>query len=268
MKPLAVMSDLVAMSQRLALPDREWIILGEGNTSARSGGNRFLVKASGVGLGEIDETGFVEVHLDRALSILELDDPGDAEIRDALAAARVDPGADRMPSVETVIHALCISLGGAAFVGHTHPVGVNGVLCSQAAREAFSGRLFPDEIVVCGRRPIFVPYTDPGVPLGRQIRHELKRWIREEEDRPRVILLENHGMFALGRDANEVWSITAMMDKTARILAAAYALGGPRYLTPEAAERIRTRPDEHYRQRVLGLRDAESRPGDRIEDES
>lgn len=255
MQSSSVLTDLVGMSRQLALPQREWVILGEGNTSALSADDRFLVKASGVALNGIDETGFVDVRLDRALALLDLEDPGDDEVRDALAGARVDPGAARMPSVETVIHALCLSLGGATFVGHTHPVAVNGILCSQASRTAFAGRLFPDEIVVCGRRPIFVPYTDPGLPLGRRIRVELNRWIREETDRPRVILLENHGMFALGRSAGEVLSITSMMDKTSRILAATYPMGGPRALAPEAAERIRTRPDEHYRQRLLGLKD-------------
>jgi rhamnose utilization protein RhaD (predicted bifunctional aldolase and dehydrogenase) len=255
MAPAEIRADLVDASREVALPEHEWVILGEGNTSARLGDNRMLVKASGVSLCGIDADGFVEVRIDAALAILDLPNPDDAAIRDALRAARVDDTSDRMPSVETVMHALCVSLGDASFVAHTHPVSVNSILCSQASREAFSGRLFPDEIVVCGRRPIFVPYIDPGVPLGRTIRTELKRYIQEEEDRPRVILLENHGMLALGRDAREVVSVTSMMDKTAKILAATYALGGPRRMTPEAAERIRTRPDEHYRQKLLGLRE-------------
>ncbi len=251
-------ADLIRMSHRLADPKREWVILGEGNTSARSGLDRFFVKASGVPLGELDRQGLVEVHLDSVLAILDIDDPDDERIREALAQARVDPDGARMPSVETVIHALCLTIGGADFVGHTHPVSVNGLLCSKVSRQAFSGRLFPDEIVVCGKAPIFVPYTDPGVPLARRIRDELDRWARTEHDRPRVILLENHGMFALGRSADEVESITAMMTKTARILTAAYSVGGPRYMSPEAVERIRTRPDERYRQIQLGLQETDA----------
>ena len=68
---------------------------------------------------------------------------------------------------------------------------------------------------------------------------------------PKLILLRNHGMVALGQTADEVLRITAMAVKTARIIIGAYAVGGPRFLTPEDVARIDTRPDEHYRQRVL-----------------
>jgi hypothetical protein len=43
-----------------------------------------------------------------------------------------------------------------------------------------------------------------------------------------------------------------MAVKAARILVGAYAVGGPRFMTPQAVDRIHTRPDEHYRQRVIG----------------
>ena len=45
-----------------------------------------------------------------------------------------------------------------------------------------------------------------------------------------------------------------MADKAARILLAALASGTPTYLSPENVERIHTRPDEHYRQKALGIR--------------
>jgi hypothetical protein len=48
-----------------------------------------------------------------------------------------------------------------------------------------------------------------------------------------------------------VANITAMAVKAARILAGTYAMGGPRFMTPQAVARIHTRPDEHYRQKVI-----------------
>jgi hypothetical protein len=45
--------------------------------------------------------------------------------------------------------------------------------------------------------------------------------------------------------------MVTMAVKTARIIIGAYAVGGPRFLTSEDVARIDTRPDEHYRQRVL-----------------
>jgi hypothetical protein len=42
-----------------------------------------------------------------------------------------------------------------------------------------------------------------------------------------------------------------MYVKTARTLIGIYALGKPRFLTPENVARIHTRPDEKYRQNKL-----------------
>ena len=53
---------------------------------------------------------------------------------------------------------------------------------------------------------------------------------------------------------HDIPNTTAMAVKAARILVGAYALGGPRFMTPQAVARIHTRPDEHYRQRALGQR--------------
>ena len=46
-----------------------------------------------------------------------------------------------------------------------------------------------------------------------------------------------------------------MADKAARILLGALACGTPTYLSPENVKRIQTRPDEHYRQKALGIRE-------------
>jgi hypothetical protein len=43
-----------------------------------------------------------------------------------------------------------------------------------------------------------------------------------------------------------------MYVKTARVLLGTYALGGPRFFTPENVARIHTRPDEAYRQNLIG----------------
>ncbi len=45
-----------------------------------------------------------------------------------------------------------------------------------------------------------------------------------------------------------------MAQKAASIFLGASALGGPRFLSPEQVARIGGRPDEHYRQRALGLK--------------
>jgi rhamnose utilization protein RhaD (predicted bifunctional aldolase and dehydrogenase) len=120
-----------------------------------------------------------------------------------------------------------------------------------AASEAIAGRLFPDEIVVCGPAPLYVPYTDPGLPLACAVRDGLRRYADAWGQPPKVVLLQNHGLIALGSSPQEVDNITAMYVKTCRVLAGAYAFGGPHFMTPEHVQRIHTRPDEAYRRQQL-----------------
>jgi rhamnose utilization protein RhaD (predicted bifunctional aldolase and dehydrogenase) len=246
------LDQLIAMSRVLGDPALDYAILGEGNSSARIDADTFWVKASGAQLHTIEASGFVQVRFDGVLSMLEAEDLDDVEVKARLEAARVDPAATARPSVETVLHALALQLDGINFVGHTHPTAVNAILCSQKAEEAIAGRLFPDEIVYCGPAPVYIPYTDPGVPLARKVRDEINRYLEEYRERPKVVLMQNHGLIALGQTAVEVENITAMYVKTARVILGAYALGGVHAMSPEAVARIHTRPDEQYRRQEWG----------------
>ncbi|MFQ5595549.1 MAG: class II aldolase/adducin family protein [Anaerolineae bacterium] len=246
-----LLNELVAMSRWLGDPARDLVILGEGNTSARVDERSFFVKASGMTLEEIEPAGFVEIAFKPMLEFLEHGHTSDEATTEALVAARVDPAVSLRPSVETPLHALALTIGGARFVGHTHPTAVNAILCSRRAEEAIAGRLFPDEIVVCGPAPAYVPYTDPGLPLARKVQAVLETHIETYGEPPKVILMQNHGLIALGQSPREVHNVTAMYVKTARILLGTYALGGPRFMTQDDVARIHTRPDEAYRRREL-----------------
>jgi len=247
-----VLSHLILLSRNLGNPIYDYAILGEGNTSAKNDTETFWVKASGSELRTIDETGFVKVRFDRCIDLLQGKDLTDDEVKTALEASRADPSATRRPSVETFLHALALNLDGVNFVGHTHPIAVNAIMCSQNAEKAISGRLFPDEIVVCGPAPVFIPYTDPGLPLARKVFSEVNFYLDRYGQTPKVILMQNHGFIAIGKTASEVENITAMYVKTARILQATFSLGGPHFLSPENVERIHKRPDEIYRRKILG----------------
>jgi rhamnose utilization protein RhaD (predicted bifunctional aldolase and dehydrogenase) len=233
-------------------PAHDYVILGEGNTSVRVDDQSFWVKASGTELRTIEAGGFVQVDFDRALAMLDAPELSDQAVKQALSQAKVEPAAPGHPSVETALHAVCLQLAGINFVGHTHPTAINMLTCSVAFEMAVSGRLFPDEIVVCGPAPLLIPYIDPGLPLAREIRQGLERYLDRYGQAPKVILMQNHGLIALGPTAQQVQNITAMAVKTARILAGTYALGGPRFMSQSGVDRIHTRPDEHYRQRIIG----------------
>ena len=246
------LAELLTLSQNLGDPINDYVILGEGNTSAKIDDETFWVKASGTELRTISPNSMVRVHFDRVLAMLDGPDLGDDEIKQALSEAKVDQEAEGHPSVETVLHAICLQLPDVNFVGHTHPTAVNMITCSAVFETAISGRLFPDEIVVCGPAPVVVPYIDPGLPLAREVQRRINGYIDTYGERPKTIFMQNHGFIALALTAQQVENITAMAVKTAQILVGTYALGGPHFMTSEAVNRIHTRPDEHYRQRIIG----------------
>jgi rhamnose utilization protein RhaD (predicted bifunctional aldolase and dehydrogenase) len=245
-----ILQNLLSMSHHLGNPELDYAILGEGNSSARIDSETFFVKASGISLKDLQPQDLVKVSFSKVFDLLERGNLDDEEIRAGLKATCVDPTISAYPSVETFLHAVLLQLKGVNFIGHTHPAAVNALLCSQNAAEAYSGSLFPDQIVYCGPAAVFVPYTDPGWQLSFAIRAHVDEYIKRWGEAPKVIVMQNHGFIALGETAKDVENITAMGVKTARILMGAYTLGGPHFLSAESVERIRTRPDEEYRKSI------------------
>src|SRR5580692_11408048 len=135
---------LLELSHQLGREDRKLAILGEGNTSVRMSPETFLVKASGSNLASLSAAGTTECRVGDLVPLLEAQSLTDAQIDERLFAARVDPKAKK-PSVEAVFHAYLLTLPGVNYVGHTHPVAVNRLLCSEHARDFARRRLFPDE---------------------------------------------------------------------------------------------------------------------------
>jgi rhamnose utilization protein RhaD (predicted bifunctional aldolase and dehydrogenase) len=186
------------------------------------------------------------------LTLLEDREFTDEEVDAVLLESRIDLKSKK-PSIETMFHAWLLTLEGVEFVGHCHSEAANKILCSPRAREFAENRIFPDEIVCCGRASVFVENSDPGLALALTIRKRTMEFIGKHGVAPRLILLESHGIIALGRTADAVLACTIMADKAAAIFAGAAALGGPVFLTQEQIERIAGRPDEAYRQKQLNL---------------
>ena len=242
---------LLQFSHELGRPEHRLAILGEGNTSARVDDETFLVKASGSELRSLQAEQLVHVRFDRILALLEqsLDD---AATNETLLEARVDAAAAK-PSVETSFHAWLLRQEGVNFVGHTHSIEVNKILCSDKA-ELFATRpLFPDEIVCCGPRSLLIEYVDPGTLLALAIREGWQKFVKENGFAPRLILLKNHGVIAVGANAGAVLATTFMAIKAAEIFNGASANGKLVFMPEQEVQRIYSRQDEHYRQRMLKL---------------
>ncbi len=217
------------MSNTLGRPENDYVILGEGNTSAAVGDGTFWVKASGAELRTAGPEQFARVDLERVLAVLDGDAVGEEQVRQQLSGAKVGPAAVAEPSIETMMHALCLRCDGVSFVGHTHPTAINVLTCSKAFEQALSGRLFAEDPVAGPQPPLVVPYTDPGLALARAIRSRLTPYIEAHGTAPKAIYLGNHGFVALGATAREVELITATAVKTARVLVGTFALGGPHF---------------------------------------
>jgi len=167
--------------------DPETVLAGGGNTSVKDG-ETLWIKASGIALAGIDESGFVEMDRGKLAELMELDLGPDPTVREDrfkahVMAARLHPGKGQRPSVECALH----NLIEAAYVVHTHPTWVNMVACSREG-EAVCRELFGDEA-------LWVPYVDPGFVLAKELKQRLEEWtLRHGRPYPQLILMGNHGL--------------------------------------------------------------------------
>lgn len=248
--------ELVELSLRLGNPALDLSILAEGNTSCRAGDN-FWVKASGTSLSEITGDQFVQC---RSSALLDCfgSQLQDEDVSKALMASVVRPfdSIQLRPSVEAFMHAWLLSIPKVNFVAHTHPTAIISLVCSPDAIVLCKRRFFPDEVVCCGVATAWVPYVDPGLPLAEKIEDSVSKFIQDYGDFPKVIWLQNHGVITLGKSAMEAESAMLMNVKVARAILLAGGIPSVEKekilpLSNQAIERIRTRPDEHYRQELL-----------------
>ena len=173
--------------------DPRYVIAGGGNTSFKTA-DRLWVKASGHALATIDEDGFAIMDrskLDIIGNKAYSDDSAvrEAQVKEDLAAAAVTK--DRRPSVETSLHN-CISY---PFVVHLHPMAVNALMCSQDAAGKCA-EIFPDAL--------YIPYCDPGYTLFKKVYDGITAWKEVRGCEPRVIFLQNHGVFVGGNSTSEI----------------------------------------------------------------
>lgn len=246
----AILDELIQLSHELGTEERQLAILGEGNLSADCGDGTFWVKASGSNMATIDRSGFTRVRYEVVMDLAALKDPSEEQIFHGLKDSLVGENM-RQPSVETFLHAICLQDTEATFIAHTHPSAVLSILCSQMGASPFQRHIFPEPIPVCGTAPAVVPYVDPGFALAEAVQDSLQEYKHEYGVAPKMLLMVNHGLVALGQTAQQALNITLLAEKWARIILGTYALGGPSYLSAEQVDRFADRLDEKLRQRQM-----------------
>ncbi len=188
--------DLIAISRYYG-SDSRFVIAGGGNTSFKTD-ELIWVKASGSSLATIDEEGFAVLNrkkLNKMSGKVYSTDAAEREeeVKNDLADATLTKG--KRPSVETSMHNSIRY----AFVVHLHPTLVNGLMCAQdAEKELF--RLF-------GEKNVYIPYTDPGYVLFKKVEENIEEYRLKYNEEPKVIWLQNHGIFVAADTIDEIKSI-------------------------------------------------------------
>jgi rhamnose utilization protein RhaD (predicted bifunctional aldolase and dehydrogenase) len=185
--------ELIEISRKFG-KDKNYTIAGGGNTSYKTS-NEMWVKASGYGLATISEEGFVKMDREKLKVISSgsySKDPftREREVKEDLEKACIDKG--KRPSVETSLHD-AIDF---AFVVHMHPFLINAVLCSNNAEETVN-KLWGDNV-------LYVPYTDPGYVLYKEVEAEIARFKSRKGEAPKIILMQNHGIFVGADTIDEI----------------------------------------------------------------
>jgi len=222
-RPDLVTDELIALTRRLGALENDLVILAEGNTSELMG-NDIVVKASGSSMREAGISTFVASDIASLTTLL--DDPQTNQ--DALTAA-LDAGSTEVgplrASIEALVHVAVRSIAPVRFVAHTHPTAVVSLLASVRAESAFDEPVYSEELMVLGR-PLFVPYAEPGLGLGRQFVVKLREYATTYGELPSLVLLGNHGIVAISHTAEGIEAISAMAVKSARVRLGALQAGG------------------------------------------
>jgi len=240
-EPHLVSPELLGLTRSLGAVERDLAILAEGNTSQLLDDGRIVVKASGARMRDVDETDFVTVELPPLADMLDSDTATQDDLTAALDAGEHD-GRRVRGSIETLVHVAVHAVRPVEFIGHTHPTDVVGLLASVHAETAFDRPAYSDEAVVIGR-PLYVPYAQPGLDLGRVFYRILRDHVARTGALPQLVTLGNHGIVAIAPTPDGVEAISEMAVKAARVRGIAYSLGGVVPLEDEAVEKFFARDD-------------------------
>ena len=250
--------DLTDLAHRAGAKEADLTILAEGNAAACDPqADRFLVKASGVLMGSAAPDDWVWLKLSSCIEILE-----DARrkgrtpalekaLDEILQSATTPAGQIKKASIETLVHVVAFHLFKATWSLHTHPTPVVALASSVNAAEHYSGSIFPDESVMCGPIPLYLPYDEPGLGLGIGLYLGALKYQDQYGVNPRQIILGNHGLCTYGSGREEALATTEMAVKAARVRIGALTAGGIHFIPASQAHVIATRPDEIQRRNII-----------------
>ena len=198
--------DLIDIS-RFFGKQKDYTLAGGGNPSYKEK-DHIWVKASGAALATIDEEGFAVLDREKVKvtgTKKYSDDPQvrEVEVKADLIAANIYPEKQKRPSVETSFHELI----NYPFVVHMHPTITNALTCSNQARQK--------TLELFGEEAMYIPYA-PGYELFKKVQAAMTPYREKFGHDPKMIFLENHGVFVSADDTSEIRSIYEHITGTIR----------------------------------------------------
>lgn len=202
----------------------------EGNVSGRIDDNGFAIKSSGASLYNLSAENISIYNM--ACILL----------------------AGKKGSIETEFHKVIYELYPEVnFIAHTHPINTLKILCGDRnlLHDFATKRLYPEQVIFNGPQSAYASYWKPGKDLARAIKYEVDNFFIINKSYPKLILLENHGIIALGKTADECIAITETCEKAAEVFLGALSTGKIRYLSENSIQELLNDEQEKYRQSLI-----------------
>jgi rhamnose utilization protein RhaD (predicted bifunctional aldolase and dehydrogenase) len=170
-----------------------------GNSSVKLDNGEMLIKASGFLLSDVKEdSGYSRVYTALVCDIIrnnEIVNSTDKRQRESLTStflkeATIDK--KNRPSIETLLHSILMK-----YTLHTHSIVVNMIVVKEDWKEILNA-IFKDEVIA------FVSYETPGIELAIALEKELRNF----NEIPKIIFLQNHGLIVTSDNNNEIKTLT------------------------------------------------------------
>jgi L-fuculose-phosphate aldolase len=193
--------------------EKGFVSATDGNISAVTQDNTFLITRSGISKGEVTEEDILEI--DAAGNIINGKGKLSTEFKIHLFAY------SRRPEINAVVHC--------------HPVYATAFA---AVGEDLTKHIFPEVILTLGKIPLCkyeTPSTD-GLALSMEPYIDFA-W---------AFLLQNHGAVTLGKDLDDAYYKMEKLEHTARTIFAARVLGGEQELSFEKVKELLNLAREVY----------------------
>lgn len=230
---MSEIEELVQLARWAGTHPARLVLGGEGAVAALLPTGTIAISTAHARLAKLGPEGVVKCHLEKALVLIEA-----VEVTPEMEAQVLADPASPAPNADLTAFADLFAFDGIRFALHTQPIPVNQIVCSPRARQFSDRRNLPGEIETCGQSSLLVPFMPPGVSLAREIRRKLVLWRDRYKETPKLILIQNHGMIALGATPEEVQTVTEAAVKYAEIFVGAAMLGGPEFLKPNYISQI------------------------------